>query len=94
MKYVFDVCGTTFSFSHKKAEFSGENTDYYFYGNDALEIINSQKIYYFYPLLKSQTEQVQNLGAVELYDTLTIKIDRSSGKNFIVRDVKNFGYGI
>ncbi len=94
MKYIFDVCGTTFSFSHKKAEFSGENTDYYFYGNDAPEIINSQKIYYFYPLLKSQTEQVQNLGAVELYDTLTIKIDRSSGKSFIVRDVKNFGYGI
>ncbi len=94
MKYVFDVCGTTFSFSHKKADFSGENTDYFFYGNDAPQTVDSRKIFYFYPILKSQAEQAQSLGAVELYDTLTIKIDRSSGKNFIVRDVKNFGYGI
>lgn len=94
LKYVFDVCGTTFSFSHKKADFSGENTDYFFYGNDAPQTVDSRKIFYFYPILKSQTEQAQSLGAVELYDTLTIKIDRSSGKNFIVKDVKNFGYGI
>ena len=54
----------------------------------------ADNIYFFYPVLKNQSDAVKNSGAYELYGNLTVKINIKNGKYRIVEDITNFGSGI
>ncbi len=86
-----DVYGTTFAFNHNKADMSGEIYDFYFFGSDTPKAVEADNYFYFYPVIKKNVDLVTEKQAKELYDIITIKIKRPSGRYSIVEDVKNFG---
>ncbi len=89
--YIINLSGCEIAFSHNKADFTGHTPDIYFFGKEAPKDIVADNYFYFYPVVKATTEMAAQKQAVELYDTLTVKIHAKTGKYTIVKDVKNFG---
>ena len=92
--YLVNISGVTFAFGHGDGYSQTENTDFYFFGSEATDDILADNIYFFYPVLKNQSDAVKNSGAYELYGNLTVKINIKNGKYRIVEDITNFGSGI
>lgn len=88
MRYMMNIDGVKFGFSHKEAIMDSPKADFYFLGNDVPQNINSDNIYYFYPLEKSNQYVKDLYDMTELYDKITVKV--KDGKYYIVKDVKNF----
>lgn len=93
-KFTIKTAGTDFSFCHGEVDYSADTAEYFFFGSDCPKNVSAQNIYYFYPLLKSQTVLAAECDAQALYGPLTVKIHNKTGKNYIIKDVKNFGYGV
>ena len=89
MKCIVDIAGVTFGFNHNKADLSGSQLDFYFFGSSTPADVNADNCYYFYPVIKKNVDLVTEKQAKELYDILTIRI--SNGNYSIMEDVKNFG---
>ncbi len=89
--FVVNISGFRTGFNHNKADLSEYELDTYFFGSDRPEAVEAKKYFYFYPVIKANMEMVADKNAKELYDTITIKINRKTGKYIIVKDVKNFG---
>ena len=92
--YLVNISGVTFAFGHGDGYSQTENTDFYFFGSEATDDILADNIYFFYPVLKNQSESAKSSGAYELYSNLTVKINIKNGKYRIVEDITNFGSGI
>ncbi len=89
--YILNISGVKIGFTHNKFDLSEEKTDFYFLGAEAPRAFNTKSSYYFYPAIKENIDLIEQNSSVELYDTLTIKINRKTGGYTIVKDVKNFG---
>ena len=89
--YIFDVGSVRFGFSHNKADMSADNLDFYFFGADTPRAAEADYYFYFYPVIKKNIDITQEKQASELYDTLTVKVNVSNGRYYIVEDVKNYG---
>ncbi len=89
--YILSVGDVQFGFSHNKADMSDYNLDFYFFGADTPQAVTADNYFYFYPVIKKNIEITQEKQAAELYGMLTVKIKTSTGRYFIVEDVKNYG---
>ena len=91
MRCVADVYGTSIGFNHNKADLSGTDLDFYFFGADTPKNVEADNYFYFYPVIKKNVDLVTEKQAVELYDIIEIKIRKTNGEYSIIEDVKNFG---
>ena len=89
MSCVMDVSGVSIGFNHNKADLSGRQLDFYFFGSTTPADVNADNYYYFYPVIKKNVDLVTDKQAKELYDVLSIKIRNENYS--IMEDVKNFG---
>lgn len=89
--YIIDINNVRIGFNHNKMPMTDYNLDFYFFGSSAVNDIQADNCYYFYPVISKNVDLVTEKQATELYDILTIKIKLSSGKYSVIKDVKNFG---
>ena len=89
MSCVVDVSGVSIGFNHNKADLSGRQLDFYFFGSSTPAAVDADNYYYFYPVIKKNVDLVTDKQAKELYDVLSIKIRNENYS--IMEDVKNFG---
>ena len=92
MSCVIDISGVRIGFNHNKADMSGKDLDFYFFGSSAPKSVQAYNCYYFYPVIKKNIDLVTDTQAKELYNIIEIKI--KNGRYSIVKDVKNFGSGL